>query len=58
MLLMHNIDFTLANQNGLKAKNATESRKILDIIAWYEANTERKPKVDVRRSTLFLPSNK
>jgi hypothetical protein len=41
MLLMHNIDFTLANQNGLKAKNATESRKILDIIAWYEANMSK-----------------
>ena len=41
---MHNIDFTLANQNGLRAKNATESRKILDIIAWYEANTEKKDK--------------
>lgn len=38
MLLMHNIDFTLENQNGLKAKNATESKKILDIIAWYESN--------------------
>ena len=39
---MHNIDFTLENQSGLKAKNATESRKILDIIAWYENNTEKK----------------
>lgn len=52
MLLMHNIDFTLENQNGLKAKDATESRKILDIIAWYESNMvnntrdDRKPDVD------------
>ena len=38
---MHNIDFTLANQSGLKAKNATQSRKILDIIAWYEKNADK-----------------
>ena len=37
---MHNIDFNLQNENGLKAKNVTESRKILDIIAWYEANMQ------------------
>lgn len=40
MLLMHNIDFNLQNENGLKAKDVTESRKILDIIAWYEANMQ------------------
>ena len=38
---MHNIDFTLENQNGLKAKDTTGSRKILDIIAWYENNTAK-----------------
>jgi|TARA_B110000285_G_C15133317_1_gene625124 hypothetical protein len=48
MLLMHNIDFTLANQNGLKAKNATESRKILDIIAWYEANMSKNEQENER----------
>ena len=40
---MHNINFNLQNGNGLKAKNVTESRKILDIIAWYEANMQNTP---------------
>jgi hypothetical protein len=35
---MHNIDFSLENENGQKAKDVTKSRKILDRIAWYESN--------------------
>jgi hypothetical protein len=38
MLLMMNIDLTIRNVNGQLAKDVTQSKKILDIIAWYENN--------------------
>jgi ankyrin repeat protein len=62
MLLMHNIDFTLENQNGLKAKDATESRKILDIIAWYESNmasnNNRQGRGEIEPSVAILEEEK
>lgn len=59
---MHNIDFTLENQNGLKAKDATESRKILDIIAWYESNmasnNNRQGRGEIEPSVAILEEEK
>jgi len=40
MLLMYNIDLSLTNESGQRAKDVTDSKKILDIIAWYETNKD------------------
>jgi len=37
---MYNIDLTLTNDSGQRAKDVTDSKKILDIIAWYETNKD------------------
>ena len=42
MLLMHNIDFTIKTQEGKLAKEVTNSKQILNIIAWYEKNQNNK----------------
>jgi len=38
MLLMNNIDLNITNVNGQRAKDVTDSKKILDVIAWYATN--------------------
>ena len=38
MLLMFNIDFNITTEEGKKAKDVTSTKKILDIIAYYEKN--------------------
>jgi ankyrin repeat protein len=40
VLLMVNIDLSIRNMNGQLAKDVTQSKKILDIIAWYEKNKD------------------
>lgn len=42
MLLMHNIDFTIKTSEGKLAKEVTNSKQILNIIAWYEKNQNNK----------------
>lgn len=38
MLLMKNIDTTIQNVNGQRAKDITKSKHILEILAWHEQN--------------------
>ena len=40
ILLLNNIDLTLKNEVGKLAKDVTNSKKILDRIAWYENNKD------------------
>lgn len=39
---MVNIDLNIRNVNGQLAKDVTQSKKILDVIAWYEKNKDLK----------------
>lgn len=39
---MVNVDLNIRNVNGQLAKDVTQSKKILDIIAWYERNKDLK----------------
>ena len=38
MLLLMNIDLTIKNVNDQFAKDVTSSKRIVDIIVWYENN--------------------
>lgn len=43
MLLMQGIDFNLTTEDGRKAKDITESAKILNVISTYEKLNQQAP---------------